>query len=66
MSTPTQRDLPRLRDRVAVKDRHGVFIVVAINNARRQVDLAAVSHVAYMFDVPFTSLVPARPLTIAA
>ena len=49
-------DLPRLRDRVTVVGHDGIYIVIACNSSRREVDLAGASHPGYLFAVPASSV----------
>jgi hypothetical protein len=58
-ATPPLRDLPRLRDRVIVEGHEGVFIVIACNSMRREVDLAGTSRPGYLFGIPVSRLRPA-------
>jgi hypothetical protein len=55
---PPLHDLPRLRDRVSVEGLEGIFIVIACNSQRREVDLAGTSQPGYLFGVPVSKLRP--------
>jgi hypothetical protein len=55
---PPLHDLPRLRDRVIVDGHDGIFIVIACNSQRREVDLAGTSRPGYLFGIPVSKLRP--------
>lgn len=60
MVIPPLPDLPRLRDRVTVIGHDGIYIVIACNSSRREVDLAGASHPGYLFGIPVSDI---RPVT---
>ena len=55
---PPLRDLPRLRDRVMVEGHEGIFVVIACNSERREVDLAGTSQPGYIFGIPVSKIRP--------
>lgn len=59
MVIPPFPDLPRLRDRVTVVGHEGIYIVIACNSLRREVDLAGASYPGYLFGVPISNIRPA-------
>jgi hypothetical protein len=60
---PPLRDLPRLRDRVAVDGHEGIFIVIACNSQLREVDLAGTSRPGCLFGIPIARLRPVSSQT---
>lgn len=55
---PPLHDLPRLRDRVAVEGHEGIFIVIACNSERREVDLAGTSQPGFLIGIPVSKIRP--------
>ena len=55
---PPLHDLPRLRDRVTVEGHDGIFIVIACNSERREVDLAGASQPGYLIGIPVSQVRP--------
>lgn len=55
---PPLHDLPRLRDRVAVEGHEGIYIIIACNSERREVDLAGASQPGYLVGIPVSKIRP--------
>lgn len=58
MVIPPLHELPRLRDRVTVAGYDGVYIVIACNSLRGEVDLAGASHPGFLFNIPVSKIRP--------